>query len=320
MAIRPNNLAEFIGQEKIKKQLMIEIEASKLAGEPLKHILLYGPPGTGKTSLAQAIANEMQCKIFATTATAIQDLESVIVFLSQIPKTGIPPIVFIDEIHRLPLVVEEAMYKVLEDFEMDYTLNYGGDKIPLTAVIPKFTMIGATTSAGLLTKPFRDRFPLHFHLDVYTPRDLVLIIETAFQKMATKYTKDSLAEIATRAKGTPRIAINLAERIKNYAMVKTDGVVTKKIALEAFELLGIDDLGLTEQDYKVLEYLAANGKPVGLKSLASALNEDLITLETVIEPYLVHIGFIVRSPRGRTISEKGMRWLLSKNNRDIIFF
>jgi Holliday junction DNA helicase RuvB len=307
-------LTEYIGQDSIKENLKIAMLAAKSRGDCLEHILLYGPPGLGKTSLANVIANEMKTNLIKTTATSIKrviDLFSLVVTLDE------GDILFIDEIHRLDKRVEEAFYSVMEDFQINI-IRGGGRNIKAVSIpVNKFSLVGATTKAGLLSKPLRDRFGLIFSLNFYSPEELVKIILNAAVSLEVKINEKEAFEIAKRSRGTPRIAINLIKRARDYASVYKSGKIDSSTTQKTFESLRIDELGLGEEDRKLLLLLRSkNGKPLGLTTIQAILNEDKTTIEEMIEPYLLSLGFIEKTPKGRILTSKGFKYLIDKGYQE----
>ena len=299
-SLRPKVLDEYIGQTKVKENMKIYIEAAKKRGEPLDHVLLYGPPGLGKTTLSNIIANEMESKIKITSGPAIEkpgDLAALLTNLSEFD------VLFIDEIHRLSKSVEEILYPALEDFTLDIMIGKGPSARSIRLDLPKFTLIGATTKAGSLTTPLRDRFGIVHRLELYSVEDLKKIINRSSKILNVNIEEKASEEIARRSRGTPRIANRLLKRVRDYALVLGDGDITLKIAKHALNKLEIDELGLDEIDRKLLETMIVQygGRPVGIEALAATVGEELDTIEDVYEPYLIQIGFIARTLRGRRV-------------------
>ena len=297
-SLRPKTLSEYIGQNKVKQSMKIYIQAAKKRGEPLDHVLLYGPPGLGKTTLSNIIANEMNSKIKITSGPAIEksgDLAAILTNLSEYD------ILFIDEIHRLNRAVEEILYPALEDYSLDIMIGKGPSARSIRLDLPKFTLIGATTKAGSLTTPLRDRFGIVSRLELYSEEELNDIIKRSAQILEVKIDEKASQEIARRSRGTPRIANRLLKRVRDYAAVLGDGSITIKIAKTALNNLEIDELGLDEIDRKILDTIISkfNGGPVGIDAIATTIGEEVDTLEDVYEPYLIQIGFISRTTRGR---------------------
>ena len=298
LSLRPKFLKEYIGQDKVKENMKIYIEAAKKRGEPLDHVLLYGPPGLGKTTLANIISNEMKSNIKITSGPAITkpgDLAAVLTSLSEFD------VLFIDEIHRLNKNVEEILYPALEDYTLDIVIGQGPTAKSIRIDLPKFTLIGATTKAGSLTTPLRDRFGIVHRLELYTIKDLTTIIKRSANILKIEIDDESSVEIARRSRGTPRIANRLLKRVRDYALVLGDGNINIKITKTALNRLEIDELGLDEIDRKILEVMIEKygGRPIGIDTLATTVGEEVDTIEDVYEPYLIQIGFISRTPRGR---------------------
>lgn len=298
LSLRPQTLNEYIGQTKVKENMKIYIEAAKKRGEPLDHCLFYGPPGLGKTTISNIIANEMNSKIKITSGPAITkpgDLAAILTTLTE------HDVLFIDEIHRLNKNVEEILYPALEDFTLDIILGKGPSAKSIRIDLPKFTLVGATTKAGSLTTPLRDRFGIVHKLELYTPEDLKIIITRSSKILGVNIEEQAAMEIAMRSRGTPRIANRLLKRVRDYAAVLGDGEITLKMAKIALNKLEIDELGLDETDRKILDIMITQyrGKPVGIEALATTVGEEIDTIEDVYEPFLVQIGFMARTPRGR---------------------
>lgn len=296
--LRPKHLADFIGQEKIKDNLRIAITAARKRGEPLDHTILYGSPGLGKTTLAYIIATEMEVNIKVTSGPTIERPGDLATILTNLHDGDI---IFIDEIHRLNHTVEEKLYPAMEDFVFDIFLGKGPSARSLRLNLPCFTLIGATTRFALLSPPFRDRFGSTYHLDFYDETAIEIILERAAVILKVAVEKKGLTPIAQRARGTPRVANRLLKRIRDYAQVMADGVVTKEVSLEALSKLEIDPIGLDDIDHRVLHTIIDkfDGGPVGLDTIAASINEDADTIMDVYEPYLLQLGFLDRTPRGR---------------------
>lgn len=296
--LRPKLLADYLGQEKAKEQLSIFIEAAKSRNEPLDHVLLYGPPGLGKTTLASIIASEMGVNLRITSGPAIERAGDLAAILTNLNENDV---LFIDEIHRINRSVEEVLYPAMEDYCIDIIIGKGPSARSIRLDLPKFTLIGATTRAGMLTNPLRDRFGVICKLDYYTVDELTQIVIRSAKILGAEIEHRGAVEIARRSRGTPRIANRLLKRVRDYAQVRADGNITSEVADQALEMIGVDSLGLDYVDEKLLLTIINKfkGGPVGLDTLAASIGEDRNTIEDVYEPYLLQLGFINRSPRGR---------------------
>jgi Holliday junction DNA helicase RuvB len=300
-SLRPRYLAEYIGQQQVKENLKIFIEAAKMRREPLDHVLLYGPPGLGKTTLSQIIANELGVNIRTTSGPAIERPGDLAAILTNLQEGDV---LFIDEIHRLNRSVEEVLYPAMEDFALDIIIGKGPSARSVRIDLPPFTLVGATTRAGMLSSPLRDRFGVVNRLEYYTVEELAFIVTRAADIMQIGIKEEGATEIARRSRGTPRIANRLLKRVRDFAQVQGEGVITTEIAKEALKRLQVDDCGLDHIDHKLLLSIMDlfGGGPVGLDTIAATIGEESQTIEDVYEPYLLQIGFIQRTPRGRTVT------------------
>ena len=302
VTLRPKTLNDYVGQEKAKENLDIYIKAALARHESLDHVLLYGPPGLGKTTLSNIIAHEMDVNIRVTSGPAIEKQGDLVALLTNLSEGDV---LFIDEIHRLPRIVEEVLYPVMEDFSLDIIIGKGPSARSIRIDVPHFTLVGATTRSGQLSAPLRDRFGVLLRLELYTPEELAQIVERSAGILGIEIEHDGALEIASRSRGTPRIANRLLKRVRDISQVQFDGVITEEVAKSALERFEIDELGLDDFDRRMLRTIINNygGGPVGLDTLAAAVGEEAITIEDVYEPYLMQIGFLTRTNRGRCVTK-----------------
>ncbi|MGN1207000.1 MAG: Holliday junction branch migration DNA helicase RuvB [Eubacteriales bacterium] len=302
VSLRPKTLDEYVGQDKAKDNLKIYIESAKMRTTALDHVLLYGPPGLGKTTLANVIANEMGKPIRITSGPAIEKIGDLVAILTNMEAGDI---LFIDEIHRLSRQVEEVLYPAMEDYAVDIIIGKGPSARSIRLDLKPFTLIGATTRAGQMTTPLRDRFGVLLKLEIYTPDELATIVRRSASLLGIEVTEEGTYQIATRSRGTPRIANRLLKRIRDFALVKGDGVITGEIARLGLKMLDIDELGLDATDRRMMESIIKyyGGGPVGLETIAATTGEEAVTIEDVYEPYLMQIGFLSRTPRGRCVTK-----------------
>ena len=307
-SLRPRTLREYIGQEKAKGNLEVFIQAAKMRHEPLDHVLLHGPPGLGKTTLSGIIANEMGVNVRITSGPAIEKAGDLAALLTNLNENDI---LFVDEIHRLNRAVEEVLYPAMEDYAIDIIIGKGPSANSIRLDLPRFTLIGATTRAGQLSAPLRDRFGVTLRLELYTPEELALIVTRSAGILEVPIEPEGAMEIARRSRGTPRIANRMLRRVRDFAQVRAGGVITRNVADQALTALEIDHLGLDAIDHRMLRSIIENyrGGPVGLETLAATINEEAVTLEDVYEPYLMQLGFLTRTPRGRCVTPKAYQHL-----------
>ena len=307
-SLRPRTLREYIGQEKAKGNLEVFIQAAKMRHEPLDHVLLHGPPGLGKTTLSGIIANEMGVNVRITSGPAIEKAGDLAALLTNLNENDI---LFVDEIHRLNRAVEEVLYPAMEDYAIDIIIGKGPSANSIRLDLPRFTLIGATTRAGQLSAPLRDRFGVTLRLELYSPEELALIVTRSAGILEVPIEPEGAMEIARRSRGTPRIANRMLRRVRDFAQVRAGGVITRNVADQALTALEIDHLGLDAIDHRMLRSIMENyrGGPVGLETLAATINEEAVTLEDVYEPYLMQLGFLTRTPRGRCVTPKAYQHL-----------
>lgn len=311
-SLRPKRLENFVGQKKVKENIEIFIQATKKRDEALDHVLLYGPPGLGKTTLAHIVSNELEVNFHSTSGPVIERTGDIASILTNLAEKDV---LFIDEIHRLNRVIEEYLYSAMEDFKIDLMIGEGPTARSMKINLNRFTLIGATTRTGLLTSPLRSRFGVDLRLDYYSPEELKMIIQRSADLLGVKITEEGADELSFRARGTPRIANRLLKRVRDYAEVKADGVIDKKVAKSALGLFEVDVKGLDNLDRTILETIITKfeGGPVGIETIAAAVSEDKDTIEDVYEPFLIREGLLIKTPRGRKVTQLAFKHLNLKN-------
>jgi len=319
LSLRPKRFEEFVGQGRVVENLRVAIQAAKRRKEPLEHLLLAGPPGLGKTSIAHIVAHEMEAKITATSGPAIERAGDLIGILTNLEEGDL---LFIDEIHRLSKVVEEFLYPAMESFEIDFVIDKGPYAKTIKFHLKRFTLVGATTRSGLLSNPLRSRFGMIYHLEFYKPEELVAVVDRSAKILGSVLEPDAARTIAERARGTPRVANRLLRRVRDYAQVKTSGAISRDVAEAALSAQGVDAFGLDSLDRKVLRTIIEfySGGPVGIDALAAALNEERDTIVDVVEPYLLSVGLLKRTARGRKATRLAYQHVASLKERDLELF
>jgi len=314
-SLRPQLLSEYVGQDKIKENLKVFIKAAKQRNEPLEHLLFYGPPGLGKTTLSHIVANEMKVNIRCSSGPLIERAGDLAAILTNVEPNSI---LFIDEIHRLPSIVEEVLYSAMEDYKLDIIIGKGPSAKTIRINLPKFTLVGATTRAGLITSALRDRFGITFRMNFYPAKDLAEIIRRSAKILKTKIEDSAILEIAARSRGTPRVANRLLKRVRDFGQVQNKEVITKDVVNSSLTALEIDDKGLDSLDIRVLEVIIRNynGGPVGIESIAIAVGEEADTIEDVCEPFLIQLGFIIRTPQGRKVTDDAYKHMNIERRED----